>query len=399
MADCLTCHTRAAGHFLGINTAQWNCPGPGPSAGAGGPPVNQLEDWTARGILVGGPGPGEAAALPRLASPADEGSPLPDRIRAYLEANCAHCHRPGGVRAGFDAREATPLPRQGLVGGAVADDLGQAGMKLVTPHRLELSAVYQRMVRNDATRMPRVGRDRVDPLAADLFRRWIEGFPRIQLAGAVTNAEAPGDPLELAVNVEAGHTAVRRVRYLRDGELVASRSRPPYAVTLDDGVMGDQVFQAELADESGLTWVSEAARTFLYPRQLTLKAASSDGHGWVVQVLGPSGRNLIFERSRDLITWKPVDEATLGRLYYRPMADMTEAGSMFYRARAKEVVPVEPPPADPEPPPPPPVDPKLPESPPVSPPPVDPGLPPVDPGSGSGSGSGFGSGSGSGSGS
>lgn len=65
----------------------------------GGVVANQIEYWTAAGILAGAPAdPHLLPAFPLWADPGD--GTLDERARAYLEINCAHCHNPTG-RARF----------------------------------------------------------------------------------------------------------------------------------------------------------------------------------------------------------------------------------------------------------------------------------------------------------
>ena len=62
----------------------------------------------------------------------DTNATLEHRVRSYLDSNCAHCHRPGGVQSSFfDARYDTPLEQQGIVNGLLAISLGIAGAKVV----------------------------------------------------------------------------------------------------------------------------------------------------------------------------------------------------------------------------------------------------------------------------
>lgn len=55
---------------------------------------NQLAHWSRLGLLSGAPKPQDA---PRTAHWDDPAEPLEARARAYLDANCAHCHNPRAV--------------------------------------------------------------------------------------------------------------------------------------------------------------------------------------------------------------------------------------------------------------------------------------------------------------
>ncbi|MFM8361022.1 MAG: PQQ-dependent sugar dehydrogenase, partial [Verrucomicrobiota bacterium] len=91
MRECLQCHTRAAGYVLGVTPAQLNRPPvtPGPSGA-----TNQVASLNALGLLHPPLTDPELAAVPAMVDPADPDQPLATRVRAYLESNCASCHRP-----------------------------------------------------------------------------------------------------------------------------------------------------------------------------------------------------------------------------------------------------------------------------------------------------------------
>src|SRR5581483_327610 len=85
---------------LAFNVAQLNR-----DTDRGGLHVNQLMALEAAGVLkrLGAnnrPAPpldsGTLAKQPRLADPTDARAALDARARAYLHANCGHCHRFGG---------------------------------------------------------------------------------------------------------------------------------------------------------------------------------------------------------------------------------------------------------------------------------------------------------------
>jgi len=168
--DCLTCHTRQAGFVLGLSARQLN--------GAAGDGESVLRSWARSGMFD--PPVPEAIVdrVPRLAPVSDERAPLVDRVRCYLNANCAHCHRPGGVRAEFDARLQTPLERQNLINALpVAGDLSIAGARIIAPGDRSRSILYQRITRRlDAFAMPPLDTREVDREAAEVIGRWIDGL-------------------------------------------------------------------------------------------------------------------------------------------------------------------------------------------------------------------------------
>jgi mono/diheme cytochrome c family protein len=122
----------------------------------------------------------DLAACDRLAGLSDQAASPEHRVRSYLDANCAQCHRPGGARGLFDARFETPLARQNLVNGPVAAaDLGFPGAKLVVPGDAVRSVLYQRMIRrHDVYAMPPLASNEVDGQAVAALIEWINGLPR-----------------------------------------------------------------------------------------------------------------------------------------------------------------------------------------------------------------------------
>jgi mono/diheme cytochrome c family protein len=116
--------------------------------------------------------------LPKLAALEDSHASEADRVRSYLDANCAQCHRPGGVRGEFDARYETPLAQQKLMGGKlVAADLGVPRATVVTPGDRSRSMLYLRMQRRqDVFNMPPLATHQIDAEALELIGRWIDGL-------------------------------------------------------------------------------------------------------------------------------------------------------------------------------------------------------------------------------
>ena len=175
--ECGQCHTRAAGYVLGIRTGQLNRSG-------------QIQAWRQAGLFVGGLP--EVDALARLPPPDDRGVTLSRRARAYLDVNCAQCHRPGHfTRAGLDLRYDTNLADTGLLRPPDLGDFGVPQARLLTPGEPERSILYHRILDTGTGRMPPLASALVDTQAAALLAGWIEELRRATVVGK-QDGVAPG---------------------------------------------------------------------------------------------------------------------------------------------------------------------------------------------------------------
>jgi uncharacterized repeat protein (TIGR03806 family) len=164
-AQCLSCHTAAAGFSLGLEAAQLDSSFQYPT----GRTANQLATLLHLGMVAPGP------AVPALPDP--QGSaPVDQRARAILHVNCSQCHRPGGPAPNGDFRFGT-APSQGYCGKApVAGDLGLPGAQLVAPGAPEKSLVLVRMKALDEHRMPPLASQVVDQVSVNVLTDWIRSL-------------------------------------------------------------------------------------------------------------------------------------------------------------------------------------------------------------------------------
>lgn len=175
----MVCHTRAANYVLGLNTAQMNR-----DHDYGGKTDNQLRTLAHIGVLkVPGQSNAVHGELPKLASeyqklvdPADESQPLEARVRAYLHANCAHCHTDaGGGNSKLELSAKTPLDKMALVDALPQhDSFKLPDARLVAPAAPERSLLLYRLAKRGAGQMPPLGTNVVDEVGTDLLRAWIE---------------------------------------------------------------------------------------------------------------------------------------------------------------------------------------------------------------------------------
>jgi len=167
--DCLTCHTVASGGVLGLNTRQLNGSFPYPNGVTG----NQLHTLGHLGIFDGTFDDRKIFHYPRLFNITNNAAAPQIRVRSYLDANCSMCHRPGGAGAFFDARFGTPLKKQNLINGPVANQLGIAGAKVVVPGDTNKSVLFHRVSIVGENQMPPLGKNVVDEKAVAVIGGWI----------------------------------------------------------------------------------------------------------------------------------------------------------------------------------------------------------------------------------
>jgi uncharacterized repeat protein (TIGR03806 family) len=161
--DCMQCHGAAAGTLLGLKLSQINREVSG---------RNQIAALESDGFFtrpLGSP-----ATLPRL--PAVDGpGTASERARAYLDGNCAGCHRPGGLGRGtLDLRYETPLASAGLCDRPpTTGDLGIANARLLAPGAPERSTLVARIARRGEGQMPPLASSIVDPEGLALVRAFV----------------------------------------------------------------------------------------------------------------------------------------------------------------------------------------------------------------------------------
>ena len=189
--ECMVCHTMAAKYVLGMQTLQVN------RARQKGTSANQLELLQSAGVFASAL-PKPPSELPRLVDYRDTTESLHNRARAYLHANCAHCHRNGGggnsdffVMASIDLSATKIVNAQPKHGSFF---IPQA--RIVSQHDPYRSLIYYRMSTLGSGRMPRLGSRVVDQLGLDLMHDWIS-------KGAGVEAKSPPTTAPLTQRIES----------------------------------------------------------------------------------------------------------------------------------------------------------------------------------------------------
>ncbi|MBY0422536.1 MAG: hypothetical protein K2Q06_09540, partial [Parvularculaceae bacterium] len=172
--QCASCHatdsTLHAIQPIGLKARHLN------KASTFHPGFNQLDDWRASGLLEASEE--DARAAPKNADWSDASAPLDARARAYLDANCSHCHSAKGAAdtSGLDLRPSTPMgPAFGWCKSPIAAGGGSGGRPFdIVPGAPDQSIFVYRLQTNDPARMmPELGRAVSHEEGVALIAQWI----------------------------------------------------------------------------------------------------------------------------------------------------------------------------------------------------------------------------------
>jgi uncharacterized repeat protein (TIGR03806 family) len=171
--DCLSCHTPAAGHVLGVKTRQLNGEYTYASTGV---TDNQLRALNNIALFSPALVENNISNYARLVAITNSSASLETRVRSYLDSNCSQCHRPGGVAANWDGRFDTPLADQNIINGPLNNYYGVTNGHVITPGDLAHSMMYLRMNTNASIKMPPLARNVIDTNAVNALAEWINSF-------------------------------------------------------------------------------------------------------------------------------------------------------------------------------------------------------------------------------
>jgi uncharacterized repeat protein (TIGR03806 family) len=171
-AQCLQCHSAAAGRTLGLEIGQLN----GDFGYPTGRTANQLTTLNSIDTLTP-PLTLAPAQLPVIPDPFG-GAALGERARAYLHTNCANCHRPSGpAPSDLDFRYTTALA--GTEACDVAPTYGSLGItnaRIIAPGSAARSVTVARVNRVGTDAMPPLSRHMIDTAGVQLLTSWIDGL-------------------------------------------------------------------------------------------------------------------------------------------------------------------------------------------------------------------------------
>ncbi|MDA1049462.1 MAG: PQQ-dependent sugar dehydrogenase [Planctomycetota bacterium] len=170
-AECQRCHNPWSGFALGFITPQLN-----KEHDYAGGSASQI-DTLAHIKIFETPIPNEER--PRLANPRDPSADQDGRARAYLQTNCAHCHR---MHAGGSVLSHMhydlPLDKTNMVGARPSQGtFGIHAAQVIAPGDPFRSVLLYRMAKLGGGRMPHIGSSEVDRDGVELIYEWIRQMP------------------------------------------------------------------------------------------------------------------------------------------------------------------------------------------------------------------------------
>lgn len=167
--QCYLCHR---GQTIGVGAAQWNR-----DHAYGAITDNQFRTLAHIGVFDNPPP--EPDLLARLTGPRDSSADLDDRVRAYLDVQCAHCHRPNaGGNTSISLGHDRSLQNTGTVNvHPIHGAFGIADARLIVPGDPYRSLLFYRMATQGHGRMPRLGSYLVDEEFLGLIHDWIVSLP------------------------------------------------------------------------------------------------------------------------------------------------------------------------------------------------------------------------------
>lgn len=140
---------------------------------------HQLQNWENVGLLKGLP----KDHIPALVNYSDATASLDDRVKAYLDINCAHCHnatgpaRSSGLYLDWNSKDRTAY---GFLKPPVAAGRGSGNLSYdIVPGKPDQSILPYRMASRDpGVMMPELGRQLTHHEGVELVRSWLASLPQ-----------------------------------------------------------------------------------------------------------------------------------------------------------------------------------------------------------------------------
>jgi len=323
-ADCLTCHTPVANYVLGVNTRQLNGDQTYPATGI---TDNQLRTLNRLGLF--NPAFDEAAVtnFEKLSALTNLSASLEQRVRSYVDANCAQCHQPGGTGITFDARYNTPLANQHITNFPAALSLGADNACVVKAKDIWRSVLLSRINTTDSEIQMPDFRNLIDTNAVAVLTDWINSLPG-------TPALAPpaltpnGGSFIASVNVSAHAPDTNAaIFYTLDGSLPTTNSLP-YVGPIN--LFSNATLSANAFKTGFQNSVAVTAQFLVQP--LYFASENFSNQMFQLKFFGVPGSNYVLQASTNLRNWTPIStNLAATNLFYLLDPKASNYPARFYR--------------------------------------------------------------------
>ncbi len=331
-SDCMECHNSpVAGsltgiNVLGISTRQLNGSMTYPATGV---TDNQLRTLNRLGLFNPAINESAIASYTNLSAITNLAASAEQRVRSYLDANCAECHQPGGQGITWDARYNTPLAQQNITNYPAAFPLGISdGACVVKDKDIWRSVLVSRIdTTNQDIQMPDF-RNLIDTNAVALITEWINSLPGIPaLAPPAITPDGGSFVSSVAVALTPpDNNAI--IYYTLDGSLPTTNS---LRYTGPFELFSDTTLSASAFEANYNTGAANSALFLVQPLYFAGLSFLSNGE---VQlgVIGAAGSNYVLQSSTNLIDWATVGTNTAqSNSFYMVAPVTTNFPAHFYR--------------------------------------------------------------------
>jgi uncharacterized repeat protein (TIGR03806 family) len=137
---------------------------------------NQMDYWSRSNLMSGVP-----SLRPKFVSYIDNGAAINERVKAYLDINCAHCHNPKGPAKSsglFLDYRFYGTTAYGMMKSPVAAGRGSGGLSydIVAGKPTESILHYRMNSQDPGVMMPELGRTIIHQEGVALIREWIKSI-------------------------------------------------------------------------------------------------------------------------------------------------------------------------------------------------------------------------------
>jgi len=299
-ADCLTCHTPVANYVLGLSTRQLNGNLTYPATGN---TDNQLRTLNRLGLFYPAIDEASISNYEQLSALTNLSASLEQRARSYLDANCAQCHRPGGLGITFDARYETPLAQQNITNYPAQLPLGIDNARIVKAQDVWRSTLLVRMKSvGPSVKMPVLARNLVDTNAVQVFTDWINSLPGTPALEPPTITPNGGMFIPSVTVTLHPAEANATLYYTLNGTLPTTNSLL-YSSPL---LLTSNVVLKANAFEAGFDNSVAASASFGVQSLYLTSASLNSSNGFQLKLSGMTGSNYVLEATTNFIDWSRV---------------------------------------------------------------------------------------------